>query len=407
MQPHRFNLLTLLVLAFFLLAACGGGSSGGETPAPEKRGEPLSVTSLPKSSYSVTELNQIRSSLFGGVFANFAANMHYDVAAYKIIYKTINPAGKIINASGVILLPLHNPSDQASVISYQHGTIFHNSFAPSNNLPTQELAAIIAAMNNVVILPDYIGYGESLAELHPYMHAESLANSVIDLVRAVKLHLAEIGFVPNNKLFLTGYSEGAYAAVAAHKMIQERYSAELTVTATLAGAGSYDLSTTARNQLAGDILTYGENAAFVYKAYDTIYGMNRVDQIFTTNYVAIVNAYFDGTHSDSQVSTITDITADLFKEPFLSNFRGEGETTIKQRLAENDIYDWKPDSPIRFFHGTQDVASPYQNSVTAFNTMLANGATQVELINCPAATPNHLQCATPYLEDMVEYILTH
>lgn len=400
----------LLFILFTLLAACGEG--GYSTPEPQgckpiesSRGNLVSASST--TTYTLADVQNISVNVFTGLFSDHLDQMKTGVSAHKIIYRTVNPAGNSITASGILLLPETSSAETTAIVSYQHGTIFGDSRAPTNGLFHKYLGAVIASMDHIVVIPDYIGYGESVTELHPYMHAESLADSTIDLIKAVKTHLASEGIATSGQLFLGGFSEGAYAAVATHKMIQECYTVELSVTATSAGAGSYDLATTSRTLLDLDTLPSGAYVAFVYKAYDTIYSFNRISEVFNEPYATLVNTHFDGAHDDPIVdAAITKVTSSLFKEPFLSNFRGNGETAIKQRLAENNVYDWKPTSPIRFFHGQDDIISPYANSVTAVDTMQAYGATGIELTKCSASPPTHLTCRYPYFEDMLGYFLS-
>lgn len=397
----------LHVILFTLLTACGGGGYSTQEckPIESNRGNLVSASST--TTYTLADVQNIPVNVLPGLFSSHVSQMKTGVSAHKIIYKTVNPAGNSISVSGLLLLPDTSSAQTTAIVSYQHGTIFGDLRAPTNQAFYKYIGAMIASMDHIVVIPDYIGYGESVTELHPYMHAESLTDSTIDLIKAVKTHLASKGFATNGQLFLGGFSEGAYAAVATHKMIQECYTGELSVTATSAGAGSYDLATTSRTLLDLDTLPSGAYVAFVYKAYDTIYGFNRISAVFNEPYATRVNTYFDGSYDDPEVeAAIINVTSSLFKEPFLSDFRADGETAIKQRLAENNVYDWKPTSPVRFFHGPDDITSPYANSVTAVDTMQANGASGIELAECSASPSTHLNCTVPYLEDMLVYFLS-
>src|SRR6185369_398821 len=86
--------------------------------------------------------------------------------------------------------------------------------------------------------------GESSGHFHPYLHAKTSASAVVDLLRAVKSYCAANSIPLSGKLFLAGYSEGGYATMAATREIQERFAAELPITASAPMAGPYDLSGT-------------------------------------------------------------------------------------------------------------------------------------------------------------------
>ena len=94
----------------------------------------------------------------------------------------------------------------------------------------------------ITLFPDYEGLGDP-NKFHPYIIANSYTRAVVNMVRAVKqLSFTLEGddqFQFNEQLFLFGYSEGGYAALAAQKGIQFNFSDELTVTASFPMAGPY------------------------------------------------------------------------------------------------------------------------------------------------------------------------
>lgn len=390
-------------LALVILPACGGGSDSPPPPATPQRGNVVSVT--PSVTYDTTQLLTLSNS--SGLFTAYQGSIAYAVNVHKVVYWTADHYGNVLRASGLLAIPQKTTGSSTALLSYQNGTIFHNSEAPTNYASFSMLAGLIASTNFIVTIPDYIGYGESVAELHTYMHAESLANATIDLLRAAQTYLASNNIGVNGQLFLAGYSEGGYASVATHKMLQENYASEFTVTATAAGAGAYDLRSTADTLLGGTTLPFAPYVAFVFKAYDEIYGFNRISDIFRSDYVDPINNYFYGAYNAIEINNaLTNVTADLFSATFLSDYLSTGETQIKARLLENNVYDWAPQAPIRFYHGINDITVPYANSTTAQNRMAGNGASDVLVIDCPAVPADHGNCSQPYLNYMLGYFLT-
>lgn len=227
------------------------------------------------------------------------------------------------------------------------------------------------------------------------------------MLRASKAFLAEQNIQINDQLFLAGYSEGGYATIALQREIQQNLSSEFTVTASAAGAGPYDLSESAEF-LAN--LTNNDNPSFmnfVVKAYDSVYNLNSIDEIYQEPFRNIINTSFDGSRSGSQIDALLpSITADLFEAEFLAKLQNSSAThPLKDALALNNVYDWKPTSPTRLYHGTQDEIVPYSNSVKAFETMQANGATEVSLRNCSLS--GHAACAVPYALDALSFLNTY
>jgi len=391
---------SLLILTT-LLVACGGG---GYSPETGDRGEFVSAAA--KGSYTAASLQSLTAQNYP-VFNTFTPSIAHDVKTYVITYWTVDTDGEPVKASGLLAIPNNHDTSSTRLVGYHHGTVFHTADVPTNLPEFDVMSAILASMDFIVILPDYIGYGESVDRLHPYMHATSLANSSIDLMRAAGFFMSATDIPYSKQVLLGGYSEGGYAALATHKMIQAQHADEFDVIATYAGAGAYDLLGTAETLLGMDTLPYAPYVAFMFKAYDEIYGFNRISEIFNPAYVDTVNNYFYGNYHESVIEDkLTNDIASLLNSVFLADFRSSGETEIKARLTENNIYDWSPLAPVRLFHGIDDNIVPYANAETALQNMTPNGTEDVSIVDCVAVGPaSHNNCYQPYLLAMVQYFL--
>ena len=69
-------------------------------------------------------------------------------------------------------------------MSFQHGTVLHDSEAPSQDESSQFIGLVYAADGYIAVLPDLLGLGEG-SGIHPYHHAASSATAVVDMLRAV------------------------------------------------------------------------------------------------------------------------------------------------------------------------------------------------------------------------------
>jgi len=128
--------------------------------------------------------------------------------------------------------------------------------------------------------------------------------------------------------------------------------------------------------------------------------------MYQPQYVNTINTFFDGTHSTSAINnSLSKTTADLFNKSFLNSLQNDSNNqageALKEKLRLNDLYDWKPNAPTRFYHGPGDETVPYINSQKSFNTMNANGATDVSLKDCPLN--DHVLCAIPYILDTLDF----
>ena len=52
---------------------------------------------------------------------------------------------------------------------------------------------------------------------------------------------------------------------------------------------------------------------------------------------------------------------------------------------------------VRLFHGRDDQTVPYVNATVTLHDMLARGARDVTLTDCPAVPSSHVGCVPPYI----------
>ena len=156
------------------------------------------------------------------------------------IYNGHDIDGSPIQLSGKLLLPAQGPIKNLILVS--HYTIGANFESPSETFP---LEGLLATKGYAVVSADYIGYGLTADRIHPYMHTESTARSVVDMGLAVKPYLKSIGRAPeSDKVILVGYSQGGSTTMAVMDMIQDTYSNIFPIQMTYCGGGPYELAAT-------------------------------------------------------------------------------------------------------------------------------------------------------------------
>ena len=93
-----------------------------------------------------------------------------------------------------------------------------------------------------MVAANYAGYDTSTLDYHPYLIADQQSKDMIDSLTAARAALptAEVpGSSDNGKLFISGYSQGGYVAMATHSAMQ---AAGLRVTALAPMSGPYALA---------------------------------------------------------------------------------------------------------------------------------------------------------------------
>jgi len=102
---------------------------------------------------------------------------------------------------------------------------------------------------NLVIMPDYEGYGVTRERAHPYLYQELTARQVVDGVKAgIELYKSSTSLSdirhPIRSDFRTiscGYSQGGSVSMATHRFIeQNNLDKELHFTGSICGDGPYD-----------------------------------------------------------------------------------------------------------------------------------------------------------------------
>ncbi|MEN8122017.1 MAG: lipase family protein [Bacteroidota bacterium] len=336
-------------------------------------------------------------------------NYQYDVNSYTITYETITPDGEETQASGLLTIP-SDLTTAAPLLSYQHGTILKQDAVPTG--ADQMLALLGMAFGTegyIVCMPDFLGLGEGEG-LHPYMHAKSEATATIDMIRAAKNKLDELGIEYNDQLFLMGYSQGGHATMATHKAIEEEYADEFTVTASSPMAGPHDVS----GIMAEIVLRKQEYIApaflpYMLYAYNSVYNLyDDLESIFVAPYDTYLPPFFDGEnlYTLNEVGVeLPPIPSDILTESAYNDIMNNTNPAFLDALEDNDLYDWHSTAPIRMFHCNGDVTVPKANSDKALASFLDKGITNVELIN-PLEGGTHYTCAIPSIFAAKEWFNT-
>lgn len=363
----------------------------------------LPATEIPTAPAVPVESNRLLSSTLIGEYTPtelakrvpdlpiVSALTRYSIRVYKLTYTTPNTDGQPVTASGAVLVPVS--AEPLPLLSYQHGTISpkDEGRAPSYYRSGSELytaISVLASSGYMVVAPDYIGYGASKNLPHPYEHAASLASASLDMLRATREFSKKENIKLNTKNFLLGYSEGGFATLALHKLIEEKHASEFTVTASAPGAGAYNKSAFADYILKSDQpLNFLSSYVWVLDTYNRVYNINRpYSGYFQEPWASQLKA--------NPFGKVPEQAKELFAEPFRAGVLSKTDQSITAAFRDNDIYDWRPQAPLALFHGTADDYVPFFNSESAYKAMRARGATQVELR--PIKDGNHFTSVPQY-----------
>jgi hypothetical protein len=228
--------LCALLTSCLLAAACGGGGSSGSAhiPGAPAPGRLLSPPQL-VSSFSVTEL----VTRFAGADSSFylpqllqlVGSPVCDISVYHFEYETVGGAGEGTTASGALMVPSGSHagcSGPRPVLLYAHATATDRGFniADLTNEQNAEglfLAAVFASQGYIVVAPNYVGYDTSTLAYQTFLVGAQQSEEMINALQAARSVLpieAAAGTTDSGKLFITGYSQGGYVALATHRAMQ-------------------------------------------------------------------------------------------------------------------------------------------------------------------------------------------
>ena len=252
----------LLLLFLFLLVGCEEQVNENCQSTSNGRGKVLSV--LPLGTISSSYL----SNFLNDNNIDIGVRPENDVKIYSIVYETIDWDGIVRQASGAIYVPDIEEKIEFPLYSGQHGTESKRSNVASI-IPLRAFDAMfMASIGYIGSSPDLLGLGVSDDVVHPYVH-KFVAEAVVDKIRAVKNFLCDKGINENGQLFIAGYSEGGYVAMATHQLIEQKYADEFQVTASAPMAGPYDMSFSSKRILSINSYPQPGYISFTYMSYNT------------------------------------------------------------------------------------------------------------------------------------------
>jgi hypothetical protein len=242
--------LSIGAAVVLLLAGCGSDSPTSATPSGTARGTllhdpPFRIASLDATTFGV----ELGSSTSGAQLLAVAGKPTCGVDFYYIEYNTVGAAGEPTTASGALMVPTGTAAQCSGgrpIVLYGHGTnpdrtLNIADITNTSNTEGALVAAMFAAQGYIVVAPNYAGYDTSTLTYHPYLNGDQQSKDMIDALTAARTalpHTLTTSTTDGGKLFITGYSQGGYVAMATHRAMQ---AAGMTVTASAPMSGPYAL----------------------------------------------------------------------------------------------------------------------------------------------------------------------
>lgn len=336
--------------------------------------------------------------------------VRYDVDVYKVVYET-SLNGKNVNASGLICLP--SEPGEYPLLSFQNGTNTVNAYCPSNFItnPSYQLVEFMASMGFIVLFPDYPGFGESSSFVHPYLVKEPTVTSVVDMLYAAKeaCEFEFPGIIPDNEVYLMGYSQGGWATLAVHKALEMEYNADFKPTGTVCGAGPYNLSNLFTGMVSTTTYPMPSYIGYIVNAYSS-YGQftNPVTDILNEPYAGKLGSLYTGTLSLDQInSQLTTSVSGLIRPEFLSGYTTSASySSVRSSLVNNSIIAWKTLVPLYFFHGQADTQVSVTSTEQIYTGMITAGSAETIVHKMLFPGLDHSDGIVPCMTEGIKFLMS-
>ena len=426
--------LTLGLLASAALTACGGsGTPGPVVSVSTARGtlaaNPPNLVPIPQASGPAVP--QLSPTAFAAMLeagqpgiTQVTGVPKCAISTYYMKYATVGGAGETTSSTGAIMVPSGTDaacSGPRPVLIYAHGTTANKAFNMANlrdNSEASLVAAMYAAQGFIVVASNYAGYDVSPLPYHPFLNATQQANDVIDSLRAARQAFPNISVQDSGKLFITGYSQGGFVAMATQREMQKNYASEFTVTAMAGQSGPYAMSL-----LADAIFAGAPNAGGTVflplittswqKSYANLYGSASeiyedpyaatIETVLPGNYPSITDVYTAGvlpaTHMFAANSgPVTPGfasffgTGNLIKSSYRASFLGDvvqnpcnssaepslqvactPATQVRARALQNDLRTYVPTVPVMMCGGSSDPTVFFKSTTATAAFFVKNG----------------------------------
>ena len=278
----RFRSALGAMAAAMLVAACGSDTqtsvvNDSTTHGTLVESPPLRIASLDATAFAA-ELNSTTS---GQALLQLTGTPSCGVDFYYLKFYTTGAAGEATMSSGAMMVPTGAAgtcSGARPIVLYAHGTQADQTFniADITNTSNTEgalVAAMFAAQGYIVVAPNYAGYDISTLGYHPFVNATQQSGEMLDILTAARTALPKTfssATTDSGKLFVTGYSEGGFVAMATQKALQ---AAGTLPTAVAGMSGPYALEAFADAIFTGHVdIGSTEFAPLITSSYQHAYG---------------------------------------------------------------------------------------------------------------------------------------
>lgn len=286
-------------------------------------------------------------------------------------YPSHDADGNEITLSGKVMLPRDGNPKRMILVS--HYTVCSNAEAPSNCF---SIEGLLVKSGYGLIIPDYIGYGVTAKEVHPYLVMDLTARNVLDMYLAVRPWLEAIDRVPDDpELDLMGYSQGGATTMAVQHLIETEYDdAEdinhVSLHRVFAGGGPYDVKATYERFVTTDTASYPVAVPLVLQGMIKGNKLNmQLEDMMQPWLCEHLDDWINSKRfSSAQINKLigTKVTHNLLTEEAMEQ-KSDKVAELYKAMTVNSILSlyWEPEASVYIMHSMDDETVPFTNASNA------------------------------------------
>jgi hypothetical protein len=344
------------------------------------------------------------------------------VPSMGLRYASVDAHGHARVYSGRLFLPSHEQGAapaQVPLVIYQHGTETERAAVPYRFAGAETLLGALGAQaaGMAVAMPDGDGMGaDPSPEKHAYCHEATTSRCLLDLIRAIQGNRSRIfdgiNYVWDGRLFLLGYSEGGYIAMAAVKELSSNPAwQDLKLTGAACMGGPFDLPGTIHSLLGAEEPPYTRPyiPAYLVAAWQDLYpDVFAVREAFNPKLLEPHPAqaggpdqgdlpqWLDGRRGGDAITRLMQarLTGNpaqpvrartVLNETWAALNLDPPETPVNALLQANSLVGgWVPRVPLLLAHDPQDECVPFSNTRNVFAALTRDGFQPMPIVELAA-----------------------
>lgn len=286
-------------------------------------------------------------------------------------YPSIDTKWDTITLSGKVILPKGRKPKRLILVS--HYTVCSNAEAPSNCF---SLEGMLVPMGYGLIIPDYLGYGVTAKEVHPYLVMDLTARNVLDMYHAVKPWLEAIDMTPEQpEIILMGYSQGGANTMAVERLIETEYWSsdnpqQIKIHRVFAGGGPYDVKATYEQFVNTDLANYPVGVPLVVQGMILGNNLNiKIEDLVKPHISEHLDEWINSKrYTTSQINKFigTKVTHEILTEEAMDQ-KSWKVSELQKAMVANSItsFNWTPEAAVYIAHSMDDETVSFQNAANA------------------------------------------